>query len=66
MTWALWVASSESEPEVADRNEPGGGVVPSAIAEIRRSTAADAKGVVIYLAATLSIGGALILIVVLA
>jgi len=49
---------------MADKNEPGGGVVPSAFAELRRASKDDYKGLVSYATAITAIGIAILLIVV--
>jgi len=47
---------------MAGRNEPGGGVVPSALAEIRRAMSGDAQGLTLYITAVLLIGIAIVTI----
>ena len=51
---------------MADKNEPGGGVVPSARAEVRREIRSDLKGTIIYVAAILIICTVIVGIVLLA
>jgi len=49
---------------MADRNEPGGGVVPSAFAELRRASKDDHTGLASYATAIIAIGMAIVLVVV--
>jgi hypothetical protein len=51
---------------MADRNEPGGGVVPSAFAELRRASRDDLLGLANYLGAILAVGLLIVLTVALA
>lgn len=51
---------------MADRNEPGGSVVPSATAEIRREALADTRGTIAYVVVVLSVASVIVAIVALA
>lgn len=47
---------------MADRNEPGGGVVPGALAELRRASAGDRRGVAIYLSTVVVIAAVICIV----
>ena len=51
---------------MADKNEPGGGVVPSAFAELWRASRDDLEGLASYAAAIIAIGLAVVLMAILA
>lgn len=51
---------------MADRNEPGGGVVPSALVELRRASSDDRGGLLAYATAILVVGAAIVLVALLA
>lgn len=51
---------------MADKNEPGGGVVPSAFSELKRASKADISGLATYATAIIAVGVAVVLGVLLA